>query len=196
MTTPLKVALVVAALSLAAIVALLPHGNSGPSRPDADLGPARANAALAACPRGTGEVRQLRGVSAECLGDGSATDLGVALAGHPTLLNVWATWCPPCQTELPVLNAYATQPGAVGVVTVQVASLASDGLALLARLGVHLPTVYDGEGPNGSVRAALKVPPSLPASYLITAAGQVRFISTPRVFDNTDQVRAAMKELR
>jgi thiol-disulfide isomerase/thioredoxin len=197
LTTLTKWALAVAVLVLAAIVALLPRDNGG-SVPTAapDLGPARAKAALAACPRGSGEVPQLRGVSAQCLGDGSTADLGTALAGHATLVNLWATWCQPCQTELPVLNAYAAQPGAIGVLTVQVASSASDGLDLLTALGVHLPSVYDGAGPSGPVRTALKVPQSLPASYLVTADGQVRFISNPRLFENTDQVRTVVGDAR
>jgi thiol-disulfide isomerase/thioredoxin len=197
LTTLTKWALAVAVLVLAAIVALLPRDNGGSSpKAAADLGPGRAKAALAACPKGFGEVPQLRGVSDQCLGDGSTADLGTALAGHATLVNVWATWCQPCKTELPVLDAYAAQPGAVGVLAVQVASSASDGLDLLAGLGVHLPSVYDGDGQSGPVRTALKVPPSLPASYLVTADGQVKFISTPRVFENMDQVRTAVGGVR
>jgi len=187
----------VAVLVLAVIVAVLPRGKETAAPKAAeDLGPGRAKAALAACPQGTGEVQQLRGVSVPCLGDGSTSDLGTALAGHETLVNVWATWCQPCKTELPVLNAYAAQPGAVSVLAVQVASLASDGLDLLATLGVHLPAVYDGDGQTGPVRAALKVPPALPASYLVSADGQVRFISNPRLFENTDQVRTAVESVR
>ena len=29
-----------------------------------------------------------------------------ALRGQPLLLNFWATWCPPCVEELPMLNAF------------------------------------------------------------------------------------------
>jgi thiol-disulfide isomerase/thioredoxin len=195
LTTLTKVALAIAVLVLAVIVAVLPRGKGSPKVAE-DLGPVRAKAALAACPKGSGEVQQLQGVSVPCLGDGSPSDLGTALAGHKTLVNVWATWCQPCKTELPVLNTYAAEPGAVGVLGVQVASSASDGLDLLAALGVHLPSVYDGDGPAGPVRTALKVPPSLPASYLVSPDGQVRFISNPRLFENTDQVRAAVESAR
>jgi thiol-disulfide isomerase/thioredoxin len=197
LTTLTKWAVAAAVLVLALIVALLPRDDdSAPAKASEDLGPARAKAALVACPKGTGNVPQLAGVSAECLGDGSTADLGTALAGRETLVNVWATWCAPCKTELPVLNAYAAQPGATPVLTVQVASGASDGLELLAALGVHLPAVYDGKDDTGPIRKALKVPPSLPASYLVTADGQVRFISNPRLFENVDQVRLAVEGVR
>lgn len=194
MTTATKWALAVGVLILGVIIAVLPR-NSTPTQNTAgpDLSAARAAAALAPCPAGTGEVGQLKGVSAQCLGDGSTVDLDSALAGHTTLVNIWATWCEPCKTELPVLAEYAAQPGAAQVLAVQVASSESDGLDLLTKLGVHLPSVFDGDGTIGPVRSALRVPSALPASYLVTPDGGVNFIENPRVFDNPDAVRQAVE---
>ncbi|WP_199429975.1 TlpA family protein disulfide reductase [Qaidamihabitans albus] len=193
MTAPVKWALAVGALVLAALVAFLPRGDEPPAGQGEDLGPARAEAALEPCPAGgSGTVAELAGVTARCLGDGSTVDLGAALAGEPTLINVWATWCQPCREELPVLAEYAAGPDAVRVLTVQVASDAGDGLALLAELGVRLPTVHDGDGESGPVRSALKVPRALPASYLVTAEGAVRFVDSPRLFSSVEQVRQAV----
>lgn len=195
MTTVTKWALAAAVLAVALIVALLPRGgDDSAAKPAEDLGPARSAAALQACPAPSAKepVKQLEGVKADCLGDGASVDVGQALAGAPVLVNVWASWCEPCRTELPVLQEYAKQPGAVRVLGVQVQSPAKDGLDLLAKLGVHLPSVYDGDGQSGPVRTALKVPSALPASYLVTASGEVRFIANPRLFGNTDQVRAAV----
>jgi len=190
-----KWALAAAVLAVALIVALLPRGGDDAAKPTGDLAPARSAAALQPCPApGTAQpVKQLEGVTADCLGDGASVDVGKALGGAPALVNVWASWCEPCRTELPVLQEYAKQPGAIRVLGVQVQSPAKDGLDLLAKLGVHLPSVYDGNGQSGPVRAALKVPPRLPATYLVTATGEVRFIANPPTFVNTDQVRAAVE---
>lgn len=40
--------------------------------------------------------------------DGTPFDTSVFL-GKPILLNIWATWCPPCVTEMPILDELAKE---------------------------------------------------------------------------------------
>lgn len=44
---------------------------------------------------------------------GQPVDLST-FRGQPLLVNFWATWCPPCVEELPMLNAFHTAHGPNG----------------------------------------------------------------------------------
>lgn len=178
---------VVLVLGVAGVVALWPRDDApGPpptsTRPTQDMAALRAQAQLRPCVPQQGD-----GVGVTCLGDGTRTAL--ALKG-PLLINFWATWCQPCQEELPVLDSYAKQPGAVPVVPVLVDSREADGLELLARLGVRLPSVYDGAD---ELRRQVKAPMTLPATYYVAADGQVRQITDPPYFKAPDQVEKAVR---
>lgn len=204
MTTTARWALALGVLVLAAVVALLPR--AGDDQPAAggdssaaaaeELRAARAAAGLPPCPTGAPgaePVAALRGVRSVCLGDGAQVDVGRALAGRGTVVNIWATWCGPCREELPVFAAYAASQDEVDVLAVQVASDPAEGLRLLDELGVRLPSLHDGTGQRGPVRSALRVPSTLPASYLVTADGEVRFIADPRVFTDPAQIAEAVR---
>jgi len=44
--------------------------------------------------------------------EGKVTDLTMQAAGKPIVVNLWATWCPPCRLELPfLLAAQRQEPG-------------------------------------------------------------------------------------
>jgi thiol-disulfide isomerase/thioredoxin len=173
-------------VGVAGVVALWPRDRAPEpptsTRPSQDVAALRAQAQLRPCvPAGEG------GVDVTCLGDGTRTAL--ALKG-PLLINFWATWCQPCQEELPVLETYAKQPGAVPVVPVLVDSREADGLELLARLGVRLPSVHDSAD---ELRKRVKAPMTLPATYYVAADGTVRQITDPPYFKAPEQVEKAVR---
>lgn len=210
MTNAARAALAIGVLALAGLLAVLPlvGDDADDGTPDAAgqpdggaLADARERTELPDCPSAdatgapdTGAAeRSLAGVAAICLADGTRIDdLGAALSGEETLINVWATWCAPCREELPVLQDYAEDEDAAEVLTVQVDSAQVDGVRMLDELGVALPAVHDGDG-RGPVRTALQTPASLPASYLVDADGGVSFVADPRVFTDVEQVRQAVQ---
>lgn len=133
----------------------------------------------------------MRGISARCLGSPDTVDLGAALSGELTLINLWASWCGPCREEIPVLDAYANEPGSVRVVGINVQDNPVTALELLTALGVDYASFVD----TGDVRSALSAPPVLPLSFLVGPDGSVERITTPAVFDNPAQIRAAINEM-
>ncbi|AII11238.1 TlpA family protein disulfide reductase [Rhodococcus opacus] len=159
-----------------------------------DLGRAAAEAALPPCPQPPPLPRsegKLLGVMARCLGSTSEVDLGATLAGEPTLINLWASWCGPCREEIPVLDAYSREPATIRVVGVNVQDDPLAAVELLTELGAGYPSFGDAD----AVQKALGAPPVLPLSFLVQADGSVDRITDPAVFESSSQIRSAVSEL-
>ncbi|MFG1931773.1 TlpA family protein disulfide reductase [Mycobacterium sp. NPDC048908] len=157
--------------------------------PEALAGP-RARADLPPCPVGGGQgPERLRDIDLECAGDGTRVDVAKAVAGRPTVLNLWAYWCAPCAQELPAMAEYQRRSGsAVTVLTVHQDENEEAALLRLAELGVRLPTLQDG---RRLVAAALKVPNVMPATVVLRADGSVAQV-LPRSFASADEIAAAV----
>jgi thiol-disulfide isomerase/thioredoxin len=59
-----------------------------------------------------------------------------AFLGRPLIVNFWATWCPPCVEELPLINQFYRQHAASGW---QVLGLAVDQVGPVTRFLERLP---------------------------------------------------------
>ncbi len=98
-----------------------------------------------------------------------------SLRGQRLLLNFWATWCPPCVEEMPLLSAFYTQNKANGL---HVLGLAVDKPApvnqFLARAPVSFPVALAGmEGVDFS-RTLGNEAGALPFSVLFGADGSIK----------------------
>jgi thiol-disulfide isomerase/thioredoxin len=116
-------------------------------------------------------------------------DVAKAVAGRPTVLNLWAYWCAPCAEELPAMAEYQRRAGAhVTVLTVHQDENEAAALLRLAELGVRLPTLQDG---RRLIAAALRVPNVMPATVVLRADGSVAEV-LPRSFASADEIAAAV----
>jgi thiol-disulfide isomerase/thioredoxin len=201
----------VAVLAVVGIAALVPsfHGDStanasgGGSGKVAQLDVAamsapRAAAALPPCPSATPtsstqpETGPLAGIEVPCLGAPGTVRPAAALAGHETLLNLWATWCMPCRQELPALVQYAARPGSPPVVTVDVHDNPVTALNLLHDLKVKLPAMVDS---GDAMFSALKII-ALPASFVVHPDGTLTQLLPQEAYTTPDEIAAAVDKAR
>ena len=103
--------------------------------------------------------------------DGKAVTLSW-LRGRPVVIVFFASWCHPCEEELPVLERFEREVGGrLRVVGVSYHDLASDSTAFVRRLGVTFPALLDS--PDGPIAQRYGVR-GIPQTLFVDARGVVR----------------------
>jgi thiol-disulfide isomerase/thioredoxin len=94
--------------------------------------------------------------------------------GRPVLINWWATWCPPCVKEMPLLDAFAQRQGERGIAVVGIALDEPAKVAdFLQRVPVTYPNLLEQPGPRDSSMRLGNTRSVLPFSILADAEGRV-----------------------
>lgn len=151
--------------SVGVIIFLFVHLSSDPSRP-IEVGSKKA----AACTKG----------QRDCLPDVNYTDTtGKAytpaeLAGKVVVVNFWATWCRPCQSEIPDLSKAYAKYKAQGVVMLGVMTDQPDNNQLL-----NFQSDYDMTYPvvrsNSDIMVSYSYPEALPTTFIFDRGGKQVF---------------------
>ena len=106
--------------------------------------------------------------AATLAGDSLALD---ALAGRPVLLNIWATWCPPCREEMPALQTlhdrYSEQ--GLAVIAVSLDASGADAATFAEELGLTMRMLHD---PASRVTRAFRTT-GVPETFLIGTDGRI-----------------------
>jgi thiol-disulfide isomerase/thioredoxin len=106
--------------------------------------------------------------------------------GRVVVVNIWATWCPPCVEEMPSLERLHRALAGDGLVVLGV-SVDEDGAALEAfvrRAGVTFPILRDpgGRGPAAAWRST-----GYPETFILDGTGKiVRKIVGPARWDTPE----------
>jgi thiol-disulfide isomerase/thioredoxin len=148
---------------------------------------------FAACPTPRGPATgtpKPPAVTLTCAHDGRSVPLARAY-GKPTVINIWASWCPPCRQELPQIQAYAKKHPEVVVLTVDTRDTEAAGLSFAQAAGVRLPTLYDPKQQllAGAHRAAL------PTTLLLRADGSLAYTYTSTALTADSLATLVRKEL-
>jgi cytochrome c biogenesis protein CcmG/thiol:disulfide interchange protein DsbE len=103
-----------------------------------------------------------------CLGEGPAVDLAT-VRGKPMVVNVWASWCPPCIAEMPMLAQAARDYPDVLFLGVDLQDRDEQALTMLRELDVPFASVVDE---TGIIRSSLSIT-GPPVTFFVTADGEI-----------------------
>jgi len=103
------------------------------------------------------------------------------LRGRPWLLNVWASWCPPCRAELPLLADAAADlaDDGLALVLLNAGETATVARAFLDAEGLVLRTLVDPARPERGLERTEDLlrrlrARGLPTTFFVDADGVVR----------------------
>ena len=98
------------------------------------------------------------------------------LKGQVVLVNLWATWCPPCKQEMPAIDAFYRAHREAGF-TVLMVNVQEDGGTVQAFIKANdfsFPALLDTQGELMNLYGVH----GLPTTFIIDRNGRVRHIQT------------------
>jgi len=115
--------------------------------------------------------------------DGTPTELR-SFVGKPVVLNLWATWCPPCRREMPALSSAQTAHGNVHFVFANQNETADDVREFTLAQRLELDNILLDRGTLADEYSA----PGLPTTLFFDRNGRLQHVhigelSAPRLAD-------------
>lgn len=94
--------------------------------------------------------------------------------GSVLLVNLWATWCPPCREEMPTLQAFYEKYKNEGFILIAIdqGEIPEMVVPFVKELGLTFPVWLDMPSEAGRVFGTM----NLPSSYVIDRDGQIRLM--------------------
>ncbi len=143
-------------LGVLALIALLGYGVLSEGESGPDLGDPAPDKQLAAL---------------EGDGEGSLADY----RGRWVLVNFWASWCEPCRSEAPALEAFHRKQSknAVTVLGINLDDNTDDALSFVSEFGLTYPQLRDGDGRERRDAYGMT---GFPESFLVDPEGKLALI--------------------
>ncbi|MET7945282.1 redoxin family protein [Micromonospora sp. NPDC005324] len=110
----------------------------------------------------------------------------------PAVINVWASWCPPCRKELPAFQRLSERAaGQLQVVGVNSRDSRSGAQSIGEDFGVRFPMLVDqGEALQRELKRN-----AIPLTLFVDADGQVRHIDASGALDDTTLAKLVRQHL-
>ena len=114
-------------------------------------------------------------------------------SGRVTLVNFWATWCPPCVEEIPSLNRLVAQfkEQDFAVVSIDYRETRQELLDFTQQIPVDFPVLFDVDGKASLLWNVF----SFPSSYLVDKQGRIRYSANRAIDWDTQEIRSLVNRL-
>lgn len=114
--------------------------------------------------------------------------------GRVTLVNFWATWCPPCVHEIPSMNrlAAAYDEDEFAIVSINFREDPEHILQFMNEVDVDFPVLMDEDGAVSRDWGVF----AFPSSFILDREGQIRYSVNTAIEWDTEAVRAVIDRLR
>ena len=113
--------------------------------------------------------------------------------GKVTVVNFWATWCPPCIEEIPSLNRLRQrmQGKAFDLISVDYAEDRRQVAEFLQKVDVHFPVLLDADGSVSAKWGALV----FPSTFVIGPDGKIVYGVNGAIQWDSDEVVETLEDL-
>lgn len=93
------------------------------------------------------------------------------LRGKPVMINFWATWCPPCREEMPLIESvYEQNSSRLNMIGVSVDQSSQDVSRFIDKENITFPIVIDNDQMNLQRKFGVQ---GFPTTYFINSEGEL-----------------------
>ena len=100
---------------------------------------------------------------------GNKVELASLVHEKPTMLVFWATWCPSCNEEIPILNQWSERYPHLQILAVNVEESGNRVRAFAKKKQIRYPVLLDEKGEVAQLYGLV----GIPASVLLAKGGRV-----------------------